>query len=240
VLTVHALTAGYGPQPVLAGAELDVAAGELVTIVGPNGAGKSTLLRAITGLVPARSGRVVFEGRNLTHAAPETIVRAGIVMVPEGRELFGPLTVRENLVLGAWARPRAARRAALAGDLERALALFPLLRPHLARAASTLSGGEQQMLAIARALMARPRLLLLDEPSVGLAPLVVREIFATLSRLKREGLTMLLVEQNARAALRLADRAYALNAGGRLSAAPAAHADTAAAAYGLAETEVRS
>jgi branched-chain amino acid transport system ATP-binding protein len=240
VLTVDALTVGYGPLPVLAGATLRIARGELVTLVGPNGAGKSTLLRAITGLVPARGGRVVLDGRALTGAAPEAIVRAGLVMVAEGRELFGPLTVRENLALGAWARPRAARRRALAGDLERVLALFPLLRPHLGRPALTLSGGEQQMLAIGRALMARPRLLLLDEPSVGLAPLVVREIFATLCALKREGLTMLLVEQNARVALRLADRAYALAPGGRLASLSAASADTVAA-YGLAAaTEARS
>ena len=234
MLSVHDLTTGYGPVPVLTGACLDVATGELVTIVGPNGAGKSTLLRALTGLVPTRGGRVVFDGTDLTHAAPEAIVRAGVVMVPEGRELFAPLTVRENLTLGAWARPRAERRRALAADLERVLALFPALRPRLGRPAATLSGGEQQMLALGRALMAAPRLLLLDEPSVGLAPLVVREIFATLSTLKREGLTMLLVEQNARAALRLADRAYALGPGGRLLPAAVGRGDTASTAYGLA------
>jgi branched-chain amino acid transport system ATP-binding protein len=240
VLTVDALTVGYGPLPVLAGATLEVARGELVTIVGPNGAGKSTLLRAITGLVPPRSGRVTFEGRDLTGAAPEAVVRAGIAMVPEGRELFAPLTVRENLVLGAWARPRAERRRALADDLARVLALFPALEPRLARAAATLSGGEQQMLAIGRALMARPRLLILDEPSVGLAPLVVREIFSTLSALKREGLTMLLVEQNARAAMRLADRALILDASGRLTPARGPRTDAAAVGYGLAvEAEPR-
>jgi branched-chain amino acid transport system ATP-binding protein len=152
-------------------------------------------------------------------------------MVAEGRELFGPLSVRENLLLGAYALPRAERRRHLAADLERVFSLFPALRGHLAQAAATLSGGEQQMVAIGRALMARPRLLLLDEPSVGLAPLVVRDIFRVLGRLREDGLTMLLVEQNARAAFRIADRGYVLRPGGRLTAA--GRSDSTHDAYGL-------
>ena len=237
LLSVRALDVWYGRVQALGGAELSVAPGELVTIVGPNGAGKSTLLRAITGLVPARAGAVAFEGRAITNAAPEVVVGLGIVMVPEGRELFGALTVQENLALGAYARGRRQRRASMAADLERVLALFPALRARRAQGAATLSGGEQQMVAIGRALMARPRLLLLDEPSVGLAPLVVRDIFRVLARLKAEGLTMLLVEQNARAAFRIADRGYVLRPGGRMiAAAPASPAVAVGGAYGLALT----
>jgi branched-chain amino acid transport system ATP-binding protein len=203
--------------------------------VGPNGAGKSTLLRAITGLVPARAGAIHFEGAPIGHLAPEAIVRRGVVMVPEGRELFGPLTVRENLLLGAYALGRAARRARTGEDLERVLELFPVLRGRLGQMAATLSGGEQQMVAIGRALMARPRLLLLDEPSVGLAPLVVRDIFRVIAGLRAEGLTMLLVEQNARAAFRIADRGYVLRPGGSMAdlAARAGAAHCAGEAYGL-------
>jgi branched-chain amino acid transport system ATP-binding protein len=234
VLSVRDLDVAYGRVPALRGASLDVAAGELVTLVGPNGSGKSTLLRGITGLVPPRAGRVCFEGRSLAGLSPEAIVRRGIVMVPEGRDLFAPLSVLDNLRLGAWARPRAERRRAAAADLARVLDLFPALRGRLRRPAGSLSGGEQQMVAIGRALMAHPRLLLLDEPSVGLAPLVVRDIFAVLARLHRDGLTILLVEQNARAALRLADRRYALAPGGRLAAAPGAGDEQTHEVYGLA------
>jgi branched-chain amino acid transport system ATP-binding protein len=236
MLSVTALDVWYGRVQALAGVELSVAPGELVTIVGPNGAGKSTLLRAITGLVPPRAGAVVFEQRPIGGLPPEDIVGLGVVMVPEGRELFGALTVRENLALGAYARGRRHRRATMDADLERVLALFPPLRARLARGAATLSGGEQQMVAIGRALMARPRLLLLDEPSVGLAPLVVRDIFRVLALLKAEGLAMLLVEQNARAAFRIADRGYALRPGGRMAPADAASPAAVAVggAYGLA------
>jgi branched-chain amino acid transport system ATP-binding protein len=233
VLSVRDLDVGYGRVPVLRGASLDVAAGELVTLVGPNGSGKSTLLRAITGLVRPAAGRVTFEGVPLGGRPPETIVRHGIVMVPEGRDLFAPLSVRDNLRLGAWARPRGERRRAEGGDLDRVLDLFPALRGLLGRPAGRLSGGEQQMVAIGRALMARPRLLLLDEPSVGLAPLVVRDIFAVLARLHRDGLTILLVEQNARAAFRIADRGYGLGPGGRL-VATTTRDESAGGVYGLA------
>ena len=235
LLEVAGLDVFYGRVRALASAALFVARGELVTIVGPNGAGKTTLLRAITGLVPARAGTVTFAGQRVTGRPTEAIVRLGIAMVPEGRELFAPLTVRENLMLGAYSRPAAERRASAAADLERALGLFGALRARLDRAAGTLSGGEQQMLAIARALMARPRLLLLDEPSVGLAPLVIGVIFRAIATLKAQGLTILLVEQNARAAFRIADRGYALLPGGIVAAAGAdgAAVDSARRAYGL-------
>jgi len=234
MLLVRGVHAGYGAVRVLRGADLDVARGELVTLVGPNGSGKSTLLRAITGLVTPRAGTIELDGEPLCGRAPETIVRLGVAMVPEGRELFGPLSVRDNLRLGAYATPRAGRGRRIAADLDRVLALFPALAPRLVQPVGTLSGGEQQMVAIGRALMARPRLLLLDEPSVGLAPLVIRTIFDVLAELRAEGLTMLLVEQNARAAFRIADRGYALGPGGVVGAAATEpRAEAARAAYGL-------
>jgi branched-chain amino acid transport system ATP-binding protein len=235
LLEVRGLDVFYGRVQALRGVGLCVASGELVTIVGPNGAGKTTLLRAITGLVPRRRGTVTFEGREVAGQAAEDIVRRGIVMVPEGRDLFAPLTVRENLRLGAYSRPRAARRATMTADLEAVLRLFGALRARLDAPAGTLSGGEQQMLAIGRALMARPRLLVLDEPSVGLAPLVIAVIFRALAALKAEGLTILLVEQNARAAFRIADRGYALRPGGTIveAARDDSMAESARRAYGL-------
>jgi branched-chain amino acid transport system ATP-binding protein len=240
VLSVRDLEVSYGRAPALRGVSLHVERGELVTLVGPNGAGKTTLLRAITGLLVPRAGDIQLEGQSIAGRPPETIVRRGIAMVPEGRDLFAPLSVLDNLRLGAYALPRAERRRAAAADLERVLELFPLLRPLLRRPAGTLSGGEQQMVAIGRALLARPKLLLLDEPSVGLAPLIVRDIFAALERLRRERLTMLLVEQNARAAYRIADRRYVLAPGGR----PIAEAGAADAAphdaYGLTLTREES
>ncbi|MBI1847441.1 MAG: ABC transporter ATP-binding protein [Candidatus Rokubacteria bacterium] len=233
MLTVRELNVAYGRVRVLAGVSLRVDPGELVTLVGPNGAGKTTLLRAITGLVPAHGGAIDLEGTALHGRPPEAIAALGVAMVPEGRELFGDLSVRDNLRLGAYRLPRAVRRAGLADDLERVLVLFPALRPRLAQPAGTLSGGEQQMVAIGRALMARPRALLLDEPSVGLAPLVIREIFGVIASLKAAGLAMLLVEQNARAAFRIADRGYVLRPGGRLAEACERRIDSAAEAYGL-------
>jgi len=228
-LEVRGLDVFYGRGQALRGVSLEVGHGELVTLVGPNGAGKSTLLRAVTGMAPARAGAVLFEGVPITERPTEAIVHLGLSMVPEGRLLFGPLSVRDNLALGAYARGRAGRRQTLDADLERVLALFPVLASRLRQPVATLSGGEQQMVAIGRALMARPRCLLLDEPSVGLAPLMVAEIFRVIETLKGEGLSMLLVEQNARAAFRIADRGYALEPGGRLG-----HADRAAhEAYGL-------
>ena len=234
MLEIQGLDVFYGHVQALRAVTLRVAAGELVTVVGPNGGGKTTLLRALTGLVPVRAGRVILEGAVLTGRPTEEIVRRGLALVPEGRELFASLSVAENLALGAYTASGAVRRARLAGDVERVLALFPALVPHLRQAAGTLSGGEQQMVAIGRALMARPRLLLLDEPSVGLGPLVIREIFRALAALRAEGLTILLVEQNARVAFRIADRGYALAPGGRITAlAPNGHAAGSARAYGL-------
>ena len=180
---------------------------------------------------PLRACSITFDGETISGLSTEEIVRRGIVMVSEGRDLFGPLTVRENLALGAYTASHAKRRQRIAEDLERVLALFPPLHPRLGRHAATLSGGEQQMVAIGRALMARPRLLLLDEPSVGLAPLVIREIFRVLAKLKSEGLTMLLIEQNARAAVHLADRGYVLSPGGII--ARLGDAADSARAYGL-------
>jgi len=228
----------YGRVQALRQATLHVAPGELVTLIGPNGSGKTTLLRAVTGLVAVRAGTVTFAGETISGRTTEEIVRRGIAMVPEGRELFGPLSVRQNLLLGAYPLRRVTRRAACEGDLERVLAMFPALRARLAQPAGTLSGGEQQMVAVGRALMARPRLLLLDEPSIGLAPLVIREIFRALAALKADGLTILLVEQNARAAVRIADRGYVLSPGGFLAplTANGDGGEPAYEAYGLTRT----
>ena len=235
MLTVRDLDVFYGRVQALRGVSLRVAPGELVTLVGPNGSGKTTLLRAITGLVPIAAGTIALGGEPIAGRPTEEIVRRGLAVVPEGRELWPPLTVRRHLSLGAHALPRGARRARAGDDLARVLALFPALESRLAQPAGTLSGGEQQMVAIARALMSSPRLLLLDEPSVGLAPLVIREIFRALGRLRAEGLTILLVEQNARAAFRIADRGYALAPGGRVAdVVPSARsAESARRAYGF-------
>ena len=208
------LSARYGPVHALRDVSLTVRAGELVALIGANGAGKSTLLRAIAGLHGPSEGRVTVEGRDVTGRPPEAMLRAGVALVPERRRVFGDLTVRDNLQLGGYALPRGAdfpRR--LAEGVEDAYALFPVLRQRSRQLAGTLSGGEQQMLAIGRALMSRPRLLLCDEPSLGLAPLVVGEIMRLLARLREGGTTVLLVEQNARLALRFADRAYVLEVG---------------------------
>lgn len=192
---------------------LEAVEGEIVALVGSNGAGKTTLLNLISGLVRPRSGSILFMGEDITVLPPEKIVGLGIGQVPEGRHLFGPLTVRENLELGAYKLRKKLNRNDLAKEMDSVFALFPVLKNRLAQKAGTLSGGEQQMLAIARGLMGRPRLLLLDEPSLGLAPLLVQEILAAIERLNRQGTTILLVEQNARAALRIADRAYVLETG---------------------------
>ena len=202
----------YGSIRALAGVSLRVGAGELVALIGSNGAGKTTTLRTISGLLRASQGTITLEGNDITHAPSDRIVALGIAHSPEGRRIFGGLTVAENLRLGAVSRARSAS-AAVADDLEMVLQLFPLLRERLGQAGGTLSGGEQQMLAIARALMGRPRLLLLDEPSLGLAPLMVERIFETIAELKRQGRTILLVEQNVHQALDVADRAYVLETG---------------------------
>jgi len=219
VLRVEGLEVFYGQVQALSRVSLQLQKGDAVTIVGPNGAGKTTLLRAISGLIPVRGGAVDYEGRDITNRRPDQIVRLGISMVPEGRDLFGPLSVRDNLLLGAYARYRAVGKREVERDLERVWELFPHLRERQRQAAATLSGGEQQMVAIGRALMARPRLLLLDEPSLGLAPLVIREIFGAIEGLRAQGITLLLVEQNAKAAFRIADRGYVLEAGGNMSEA---------------------
>jgi branched-chain amino acid transport system ATP-binding protein len=184
-----------------------------VALIGANGAGKTTLLNLISGIIRPSSGRVVFNGKDIASFRPEKIVELGIIQVPEARLLFGPLTVKENLELGAYRRRGKQARKAVSADFEYVLQLFPVLKNRLQQRAQTLSGGEQQMLAIGRGLMARPRLLLLDEPSLGLAPLIVQEILSVIVRLKHEGTAILLVEQNARAALRISDRAYVMEAG---------------------------
>ncbi|MFI4930738.1 MAG: ABC transporter ATP-binding protein [Burkholderiales bacterium] len=206
MLDVRALGSRYGRIPALADVNLRVAAGELVALVGANGAGKTTLLRTISGVQPASAGAIGFDGQEVTALSARRRVQLGIVQVPEGRQVFGPLSVEDNLRLGAFARGTAA-------TLDSVLALFPALRPKRSLPAGDLSGGQQQMLAIARALMAEPRLLLLDEPSMGLAPRLVAEIFAHIAALKARGTTVLLVDQNARAALAVADRGYVMETG---------------------------
>ena len=209
LLEVRDLHLAYGRIRALQGVTLVVRAGEIVTLVGPNGAGKSSLLRTIAGVHRPDAGSVHALGRRIDGEPVEALVRQGIVLVPEGRATLRHLTVRENLVLGAYVR----RDGEIEADLARVLGRFPRLAERLGQKAGTLSGGEQQMLAIGRALMARPRLLLLDEPSLGLAPLVVASIFGTLRELRAEGVTILLVEQNARQALQMADHAYVLETG---------------------------
>ena len=204
------LRVSYGRIRALRGVSLHVREGEIVALIGPNGAGKTTLLSTLAGLLRPESGTVSFRGENLGRRSPEDLVRLGMCLVPEGRSTLKHMTVRENLLLGAYSRRD---RAAVLDDLERMLTKFPALRPRLGQKAGTLSGGEQQMLVIARALMGHPRLLLLDEPSLGLAPLVTAAIFATIGELSAEGVTILLVEQNARQALQLAHRAYVLELG---------------------------
>ena len=214
MLEVRGLSARYGAVAALRDVSLDVRAGEMVALIGANGAGKSTLLRTIAGLMTPTAGRVALEGRDVTGQPPEAILRAGIALVPERRRVFADLTVLDNLELGGYALPRGGDfRRRLAAGVAEAYRLFPVLHRRREQLAGTLSGGEQQMLAIGRALMSRPRLLLCDEPSLGLAPLIVQEIMRLLAALREAGTTILLVEQNARMALRAADRAYVLETG---------------------------
>ncbi len=218
LLEVDGLTVAYGAVVAVHDVTLDVDRGEIVAVLGPNGAGKSTLLRTIAGALRPQDGEVRFEGRALRGLHPEDVVRAGIVLVPEGRLIFPGLTVQENLVVGGISRRD---QDGLREDAERVLAMFPILRERAGQQAGTLSGGEQQQLAIARALMARPRLILLDEPSLGLAPIFVERIFALLGELRDAGTTLLLVEQNVHRALEIADRAYVMSVGRVVATGPA-------------------
>jgi branched-chain amino acid transport system ATP-binding protein len=210
MLTLQDVRVFYGAIQAVKGISLDVRERELVTIVGANGAGKTTTLRTISGIYRPTMGSITFEGKNLAALPSHEIVALGISQSPEGRQIFGSLSVRDNLLLGA---TRRADRASIGQELDYLVSLFPVLGERMNQSGGTLSGGEQQMLAIARALMAKPRLLLLDEPSLGLAPMLVNRIFAVISRLKESGVTILLVEQNARKALEIADRAYVMETG---------------------------
>jgi branched-chain amino acid transport system ATP-binding protein len=209
-LLIQGLTVAYGRTIALKGIDLIVAAGQVVCLIGANGAGKTTTMRAISGLIRPRVGRILFDGADIAGLRPNRIAAAGLRQVPEGRQIFAELTVDENLALGAWLVDD---RAEIARRREAVLTRFPRLRERLTQAAGSMSGGEQQMLALGRALMGAPKLLLLDEPSMGLAPIFVEEIFTIISELKREGITILLVEQNASAALEVADQAYVLETG---------------------------
>ena len=220
LLTVENLHAGYGRAEVLTGLDFTLAKGQVVTIIGPNGAGKSTTLNALMAILPSR-GQVVFDGVDLADVSLEERVMLGLALVPEKRELFGTMPVEDNLVLGGF-RAMRQRVPNWRGELDRVYELFPRLKERRAQLAGTLSGGERQMLAVGRALMSRPKLLMLDEPSLGLAPLIIKEIFRIIGELKQTGVAILLVEQNARAALHIADYGYVLETGEISLAGPSA------------------
>ena len=213
MLRIRNLQTYYGRIRVLDNVSLSVKPSEVVTLIGANGAGKSTILNCISRLIPCREGDIFFQGQKINGQPPEAVVRLGICQVPEGRQIFQPLTVLENLELGAYLRYGRRDKTLVKQDMDMVFSLFPVLAERLQQISGTLSGGEQQMLAIGRALMSRPKLLLLDEPSMGLAPRVVADIFHTVVKLRQDGLTILIVEQNARAVLRIADRGYVLETG---------------------------
>lgn len=210
MLKVSNLCVKYDNIRVLHGVNLEVGEGELVALIGANGAGKSTMLKAISGLIKIESGQITFKNKDMTNKPAHKIVSEGIIHVPEGRQVFAKMTIEENLLLGAYMQ---SDKSIIKQDLQRVFGLFPLLEQRLKQSAGTLSGGEQQMLAMGRALMGRPKMILLDEPSMGLSPLMTQQIFAVLKTLKKEGITMLLVEQNAYEALEISDRAYILATG---------------------------
>jgi branched-chain amino acid transport system ATP-binding protein len=213
MLRIQNLKSYYGRLQALRGISLHVGKGEIVTLIGANGAGKSTILNTVAGIISQSEGSILLDGRNIRGLPPEKIVKLGAVLVPEGRQLFAPMSVSDNLLLGAYLRYKNGSKKELDQDLEMVFSLFPILKERKSQLAGTLSGGEQQMLAIGRALMSRPRLMLLDEPSMGLAPKVAEEIFQTIVRLKEQDVTILLVEQNARMALAVAERGYVIETG---------------------------
>ena len=213
MLTIRNLRSYYGDMQALKGVSLHVKEGEIVALIGVNGAGKTTLLNSIVGLVPSKVGQILFLDADITHRDPREIIRMGVSLVPEGRQLFAPLTVMENLTLGAYQRYRREEKSKIKSDLDTIFERFPVLKERRSQVAGTLSGGEQQMLAIGRALMSRPKLLLMDEPSMGLAPLVAAQIFQIISELHRQGTTILLVEQNAGAAFKVSNRTYVIETG---------------------------
>lgn len=213
MLRLTSVVACYGRIVALRGVSMHVSEGEIVALIGANGAGKTTLLDTISGVLTARSGSIRFSGAEVRGTSPERLVQMGMSHVPQGRQLFPDMTAYENLLLGAYRRSRASKRLHLHEDLDRVYSTFPVLKERTSQLAGTLSGGEQQMLAIARGMMSRPKLLLLDEPSAGLAPIVVKEIFKVISNLQKEGTTVLIVEQNAKAALGIAQRGYVLETG---------------------------
>jgi branched-chain amino acid transport system ATP-binding protein len=213
MLKIRNLESGYGKLKVLRRISMHVSPGEIVTIIGANGAGKTTLLNTISGLLNAKSGEIVFDKKDIVKLSTEKIVFLGCSMVPEGRQVFATMTVKDNLLLGGFVQHRRKKKDIVSDELERIYDIFPILKEREEQLAGTLSGGEQQMLAIGRALMAKPKLIMMDEPSMGLAPLIVRDIFAIIRKLRDEGNTVLLVEQNAKAALGIADRGYVLETG---------------------------
>jgi len=213
LLKVRNLKSFYGYLQALRGVSIHVEEGEIVALIGANGAGKTTLLNSIAGIISSKKGQILFKDKDITHFPPQQIVRQGISLVPEGRQLFTPLSVMDNLILGAYQRYKRKNKDNIEADLDRVFHFFPILKERRKQLAGTLSGGEQQMLAIARALMSKPKLLLLDEPSMGLAPKVVKEIFRIILELQKEGTTIFLVEQNAKMALGIANRGYVIETG---------------------------